>query len=209
MRTARRVWYAAYGSNLHWPRFRCYLSGGRAVGSAHVHPPCVDRRPPRVDAVATLPFPLLFAGGSPAWGGGVAFIDPARRGASTRVRLYLVTEAQFATVVAAEGHHRHVRLPARTAAAPPAYRVAPGAYGIVVSCGQRQGLPVLSVTGAPRGADPAPPRPAYLRTIAAGLADSHGLSAQAIADYLGPVPGVAGHYGRDALVAITEGRDAR
>lgn len=198
----RRVWYAAYGSNLHWPRFRCYLAGGRARGAAHVHPPCADRRPPRADAVATLPFPLFFAGGSAAWGGGVAFIDPSRRDATTRARLYLLTDRQFATVVAAEGHRSSVRLPAPTAGTPPAYRVAPGAYGVVVWCGQRQGIPVLSATGPPAGAGPAAPTPDYLRTIASGLAHAHGLSPQAIADYLAPVPGVAGHYDHDELVAV-------
>lgn len=204
--TAELVWYAAYGSNLHWPRFRCYLAGGRPPGSGRVHRPCADPRPPRATAPATLPFPLRFAGTSPTWGGGIAFVDVGRRGAATRVRLYLITMEQFATVVAAEGHRPSVRLPARTAGAPPVYRVATGAYGVVVRCGQRHGRPVMSVTGPPAGALTAPPRPAYLRMIAAGLARTHGLSPGAIADYLAPVPGIAGHYGRDELVAVAEER---
>lgn len=204
--TRHHVWYAAYGSNLHWPRFRCYLQGGRAPGAGRVHPPCADRRPPRADVAATLPYPLLFAGASPTWGGGSAFIDPGRRDAATRARLYLVTIDQFAAVVAAEGHRPAVRLPSRAAATPRWYRVAPGSYGIVVECGQRDGLPVLSVTGTAPGAQATPPRPGYVRTVAAGLRESHGLSPAGVVDYLAPVPGVAGHYGRDALVAAAAAR---
>lgn len=204
-RGRRRVWYAAYGSNLHWPRFRCYLHGGRAPGAARVHAPCPDRRLPRATATATLPFPLFFAGASPTWGGGVAFIDPARRDAATLARLYLLSEEQFATVVAAEGHRSRVRLPRPSAAVPPWYVVAPGAYGVVVCCGQRDGVPVLSVTGAPAGGQPTPPRLDYLRTVAAGLAETHALSAAAVADYLTPVPGVAGHYPRHQLVTLAGG----
>lgn len=202
----RRVWYAAYGSNLHWPRFRCYLTGGRAPGSRRVHPACADPRPPQAAATTVLPFPLFFSGASPTWGGGVAFIDPGKRDAATRVRLYLITATQFASVVAAEGHRSHVRLPGPAAGTPAAYRVAPGAYGIVVFCGQRQGVPVLTVTGPPAGAGLTPPRPAYLRTIASGLAQTHGLSPHAVADYLGTKPGVAGRYERRDLVAVAEGR---
>lgn len=206
--TRRRVWYAAYGSNLHWPRFRCYLAGGRPPGGTRVHAPCADHRPPAAEIAATVPFPLHFAGASPTWGGGVAFIDPDRRDATTLARLYLITVEQFAAVVAAEGHRRSVRLPALTAGTPCAYRVASGAYGVVVRCGQRHGMPVLSVTGPPAGARAAPPRPAYLRTIAAGLARSHRLSPAGVADYLQPASGIAGHYGRDELVALAAGPPA-
>lgn len=204
--TDELVWYAAYGSNLHWPRFRCYLAGGRPAGSDRVHRPCADPRPPRATAPATLPFPLRFAGVSPTWGGGIAFLDVRRRDAATRACLYLITRDQFATVVAAEGHRRSVRLPARASAAPPTYRVAAGAYGVVVGCGQRHGTPVLSVTGPPTGAATAAPRPAYLRMIAAGLARTHGMAPGAVAAYLAPTPGIAGHYGHDELLALARGR---
>lgn len=199
-----QVWYAAYGSNLHWPRFRCYLQGGRAPGGTRFHTPCRDRRPPRCAVPATLPFPLFFAGVSPTWGGGVAFLDPTRQDATTLVCLYLLTREQFAHVVAGEAHRPWVRLPGRHTAAPARYTVAPGRYGTVVTCGQRDGRAILTVTGAPAEAPPAAPRPAYVRTIAAGLADVHGLSAQAAADYLAAVPGVAGAYRHEQLVAAAE-----
>lgn len=198
---SEQVWYAAYGSNLHWPRFRCYLQGGRAPGGLRVHAPCRDPRPPRCAVAATLPFPLFFAGASPTWGGGVAFLDPTRRDATTLVRLYLLTREQFADVVAGEGHHPRVRLPGRQAAAPAHYTVAPGRYGTVVACGQRDARAILTVTGSPAGAAPAAPRPAYVRMLAAGLAETHGLSPRETADYLAAVPGIRGAYGRDDLLA--------
>lgn len=201
----RRVWYAAYGSNLHWPRFRCYLQGGRAPGGSRVHAPCVDRRPPRARTAATLPFPLFFAGRSPTWGGGIAFVDPSRRDARTLARLYLVTAEQFAGIAAGEAHRKRVSLPPARAAASSWYRFAPGAYGVVVRCGQRGGLPILTVTGPPAHAQLASPRPTYLATIAAGLAETHRLSASAAADYLAGVPGVSTHYTRRDLVALASG----
>lgn len=204
-RRRQRVWYAAYGSNLHWPRFRCYLQGGRAPGGERVHPPCRDRRPPRAHVAATLPFPLFFAGSSPTWGGGVAFIDPTRRDAETLVRLYLVTVEQFAGITAGETHRPRVRLPARGSGTPPWYRFAPGAYGVVVACGQRTGLPVVTVTSPPARPQPTPPRRAYLATIATGLAETHGLSPSDTANYLGGMPGVSGHYRHEELVAIASG----
>lgn len=201
----QRVWYAAYGSNLHWPRFRCYLQGGRPSGGAHVHAPCADPRPPRAQTAGTLPFPLFFAGSSPSWGGGVAFIDPTRRDAETLVRLYLVTVEQFAGIAAGEARASRVRLPAPGAGTPPWYRVGPGAYGIVVACGQRGGLPILTVTGPPAHAEATPPRRGYLSTIATGLAETHGLSPPATADYLGGAPGVSGNYRRGELIAVASG----
>ncbi|HVM13639.1 MAG TPA: hypothetical protein VM287_04835 [Egibacteraceae bacterium] len=201
----RRVWYAAYGSNLHWPRFRCYLQGGRAPGGSRVHAPCADRRPPRAQAAATLPFPLFFAGRSPTWGGGNAFVDPTRRDARTLARLYLVTAEQFAGIAAGEAHRKRVRLPPARAATSSWYRFAPGAYGVVVRCGQRGGLPIVTVTGPPVDARVAWPRPRYLTTIVAGLTETHRLSASAAADYLAGVPGVWGHYARRDLVALVSG----
>lgn len=206
---ARRVWYAAYGSNLHWPRLRCYLQGGRAPGARRVHAPAADRRPPRVSVPATLPFPLFFAGPSPTWGGGTAFVDPSRRDALTLARLYLLSREQFAAIVAGEGRHSRVRLP--HGPTPTSwYRVAPGAYGTIAVAGQRDGRPVLTVTGPPPGATLAAPRPAYLRTIAAGLAVSHGCGPHEVAEYLAGIAGVADAYTRDELVAEAErARDDR
>lgn len=135
----------------------------------------------------------------------MAFIDPTRRDAETLVRLYLVTAEQFAGVAAGETHRPEVRLPARGAGTPPWYRFAPGAYGVVVDCGQRTGLPVVTVTSPPARAQPTPPRRAYLATIATGLAETHGLSPADTADYLGGMPGVSGHYRHEDLVAIASG----
>lgn len=196
-----QVWYAAYGSNLHWPRFRCYLQGGRAPGGSRVHTPCRDPRPPRCSVPDTLPFPLFFAGASPTWGGGVAFLDPTRREATTLARLYLITREQFAGVAAGEAHRTRVSLPGRHTAAPGWYTVAPGRYGTVLRCGQRDGRAVLTVTSTPATIPLAAPRPAYVRTIAAGLEETHGLGPRQAADYLARVPGIAGAYHHDDLVA--------
>ncbi len=74
------VWYAAYGSNLWWPRFRTYLEGGpvpyRPVPRDQAG--ARDPSPPAADRAWWLPHDLFFAGASPGWGGGaVAFLDPS------------------------------------------------------------------------------------------------------------------------------------
>jgi hypothetical protein len=195
------VWYAAYGSNLSARRFDCYLAGGQPPGSRRFHTPCADPSPPRGTAAATLPHRLYFAGESPTWGGGVAFVDlePAP-GVETLVRLYLLTRIQFAAVVAGENHTGEVRLPSPRAAAPRWYVAAAGRYGAVLHCGQRDGVPVLTCTMPPRPDTPlAPPVPDYLRTVATGLAEAHGLTAPQAARYLRDVPGVAQGYAEDDL----------
>ncbi|MEM8924735.1 MAG: hypothetical protein AAGD35_14625 [Actinomycetota bacterium] len=73
------VWYAAYGSNLLWDRFRTYLEGGPVP---HRPTPTIqagarDPSPPRGDGRWTFEHELFFAGSSPGWGGGgVAFLHP-------------------------------------------------------------------------------------------------------------------------------------
>ena len=95
------VWYVAYGSNLRWSRFRCYLAGGRPDGSSHTN---VGARNP-ADPLSVEPVNILgrvlFSNHSTVWGGGIAFFDPAATDLVAG-RAYLITLEQFNDVVVQE-----------------------------------------------------------------------------------------------------------
>ncbi len=197
------VWYAAYGSNLSAERLRFYLEGGCPPGRVRGHPGCTDPSPPRADQPAVLPLGLRFAGAS-GWGGGVAFVDPEpSQGTRTLARLWLLTVGQVADLIASERGATVEPLDLDALARDGRVEVGFGNYGRVVRCDAVDDRPVLTITGAPEGtAAPALP---YLRTIADGLAEAHGLDIAAAAAYLAAVPGAAGHWTPEALrEALTE-----
>lgn len=202
-----RVWYAAYGSNLHLSRLSCYLAGGRPPGGRVDYPGCRDPRPPQRTRPVTLPGELYFALESPVWTGGTAFYDPDG-GGSTAARAYLVTVGQFADVAAQEMHRppeRDLALDEVFAAGRAA--LGPGRYETLVCAGEVAGYPVLTFTAPWRRTEVPgnPPVASYLRHLAAGLAESHGWSAPRIADYLATRPGAAGHWSAEAVAALLPG----
>ena len=181
-----QVWYVAYGSNMHAERFGYYLSGGRPAGGARVYPGCRDTREPRRRVPVVLPGQLYFAGESAVWTGGVAFYDPTAAGA-TPGRAYLVTVQQFADVAAQEMHREPgVDLDLTGVLTQGTAQLGPGRYETLVCAGRFDGLPLLTFTAPWRIEEAAlnPPSAAYLRHLAAGLAEAHGWSAQRIATYL-------------------------
>ncbi|MFF2077971.1 histone deacetylase [Kitasatospora sp. NPDC058162] len=202
------VWYAAYGSNLHAARFSCYLSGGRPDGGARDCPGCRDRRAPRRTAALTLPGTVYFAGRSATWGGGSAFYDPAAPG-RVPCRAYLVTPGQFADVAAQEMNRSPgADLDLTRVLATGRDRTGPGRYETLLRVGALQGRPVLTFTspsglaGAVLSAALSAPSPAYLRTLAAGLAESHAWGPWRTAGYLATRPGAAGHWRVGAVAAL-------
>jgi hypothetical protein len=148
------VWYAAYGSNLLRARFLTYLKGGRFEDLPRDHRRCDDPSPPRDEVKMTLPFARYFAYDSDTWGGGVAFLDPNRRGTTTG-RLYLVTEGQFSHVLAQENGWQD-RMPEDK-----------GWYRCVFGLGELDGVPVRTITSLERGPARAPSA-AYRDVIARG-----------------------------------------
>ncbi|MFI8461183.1 histone deacetylase [Kitasatospora sp. NPDC085464] len=198
------VWYVAYGSNLHATRLACYLRGGRPNGGAHTYPGCRDRSPARRAVATALPGTLYFAGRSLTWGGGSAFYDPSVRG-EVPCRAYLLTVGQFSDVAAQEMRRSpgadldltRVLAEGRTA-------LGPGRYETLLHVGDLDGHPLLTFT-APWGAAGAElnaPAAAYLRTLGAGLAESHAWGPWRTAGYLATRPGAAGHWTPGAVAAL-------
>ncbi|MFI5645178.1 histone deacetylase [Kitasatospora sp. NPDC051705] len=196
------VWYAAYGSNLHAPRLARYLLGGRPEGGALACPGCRDPRPPLRDVPVLLPGLLYFATESAVWGGGRGFYDPDAAGPAPG-RAYLLTLGQFSDIAAQEMYRSPgTDLDLTGVLATGRATLGPGRYETLVHAGELDGLPLLTLT-APTGlagADLNPPSAAYLRTLAAGLAQAHGWDSRRTARYLASRPGAAGHWSAQGVL---------
>ncbi|MFC4019706.1 histone deacetylase [Micromonospora sp. GCM10011542] len=206
---ARRVWYVAYGSNMHAARLAWYLNGGCPPGGRRTYPGCRDPRPPSRMVPVSLRGGIYFAGESAAWTGGMAFYDPWLPGRAA-ARAYLVTIGQFTDIAAQEMYRPPgdaVEPVGATAAAIDAAvadgraTLGPGRYETLVCPGHRAGLPMLTFT-APASAstvDCRAPAAAYLGMIARGLREAHDWPADRIAGYLAERPGVAGGWSQPAV----------
>lgn len=196
----RHVWYAGYGSNVSRRRFERYLSGGTPAGGRRSYPGARDRTPPTADRSYVLPFRLHFGGTSRTWGGGMAFVDTSVRG-SVLARAYRVTAEQFADIHAQENGGAADAADLSRVRDGECVVAGRGNYPVIVCCGRLDELPVLLFTAA-RMPAPSAPRPAYLRTMAAGLAESHRLAAADIVAYLRAAPAVRDAYDPAALSAV-------
>lgn len=199
-----RVWYASYGSNMNMARFRYYLTGGRPPGAARRCPGCRDPRPPERSVPVLMPGALYFATLSPTWTGGRAFHDPEAEGVLWG-RAHLVTAGQFSDVAAQEMYRppgtdldlTEVLTGGRAA-------LGPGRYETLVCPGYLDGVPVLTFTAPWRAREVEVTKPSgpYLRHLAAGLLETGGWEADAVARYLAAAPGAAGHWTAGEIAAL-------
>ena len=205
-----RVWYVAYGSNLALARFRCYLSGGRPHGGARVYPGCRDRSDPARTAGVLIPGGLVFAGASKVWGGGSAFYDASAPG-QVAARAYQLTPGQVGDVVAQEMRRDPGGEFARDVAAllpdvDAIHTMGPGRYETVVRLGERDGVPMFTVThDSAADLEPVAPTAPYLRWIATGLIEAHGWALTRVIDYLHAAPGVGLAWTPGALRSALDG----
>jgi hypothetical protein len=191
------VWYVAYGSNLSQARLQEYLDRGP------------DPTPPRADRALRIGPPLFFAGTSTVWGGGRAYVDHvAEDPPATLARAWLLTGQQWADLHAQESGPEHLPgLDPRSLADGECRTIGAGRYDVVLGLGRHDDLPVLTFTGPDR-VDPATctrPAPDYLRRLATGLHEAHGLSPAEVTDYLLDRPGVTGQWDRADLQAALGG----
>lgn len=207
------VWYAAYGSNLCAARFGTYLAGGCPPGAGRTYPGSHDRRPPLAVRSCRLRRGIHFALRSAVWGGGLPFLDhddPGLGVPGAPARAYLLRRAQFDDLVAQENHRPpgsvRVDLDAVTLAG--RVELGPGCYDTLVHLHTWDDVPVVTFTApftaaevaagtarATYGGEPAAvtansPSDAYLRVLADGYRESHGLDAAGMAAVLARCPGV-------------------
>jgi hypothetical protein len=208
--SVNRVWYAAYGSNMSAARLRCYLEGGQPPGAARVYPGCRDRTPPARDEPVMLPGGIYFALHSRVWGGGLALYDPNLPG-ETPARAYLLTAGQVADIAAQEMRREPgTDLDLAGAIAGGRHQFGPGRYETLVTSGERDGHPLLTLT-APWSAGAVEwtaPTAAYLRMLGSGLQEAHGWSREEIASYLCGLPGARGSWPEVAVAELLDGRGA-
>lgn len=194
------VWYAAYGSNLAWVRFRSYIHGGPPPeGSTRKepYPGCRLNRDPIAISTYSIPRRLYFARRSSSWHQlGLAFLGlVANAGRPSLSRAFLIQPGQLEDVVAQENSLApgRVNIDIGRAIRAGYLDVAErGWYRRVVFCGRIDGVPVLTCTSA----DPETevewisPLSEYLRWIACGLHEGWKLTPQEMADYLIGAPGI-------------------
>ena len=214
VRMGEEVWYASYGSNMWWERFRCYLEGGVPPGATRRQVGARDPSPPSDSRGVALPYRMYFAGRASTWGGGgVAFLDHERLGvddlACARGRAWRITREQFDDVVAQENGFRPGEIvvdldglePGDTRELPDA-----GWYRGLLVVDTLDGLPLVTFTSPEVRTDLNPPSEAYLRTIAMGLAECTGMSAEEIGEHLAPAAGegagAAGAWTAARIVAL-------
>jgi hypothetical protein len=157
-----------------------------------------------------VPGGLVFAGESRVWGGGMAFYDTSAPGLVAG-RGYLVTAEQLGDIAAQEmrrepGGEFARELAGLLTEVQSLHTMGPGRYETVARLGERDGVPMFTVThGDVADLEPAAPSAAYVRWIAAGLREAHGWDGARIADYLSAAPGVKGAWTVDDLTAIAQG----
>ena len=187
------IWYVAYGSNLSRARLQAYLDRGP------------DPTPPRVDRPVVIGHDLFFAGESVIWGGGRGYVDHAPLDPpATLARAWLLTRAQWAALHAREsGPGHYTGTDPGTLAKGEVRVVGKGRYDALIGLGHHEGVPVVTFTGPDRLDLTTCTRPdaAYLRAIATGLAEAHGLTVDRVAAYLASRPGMADHWTTDELLA--------
>jgi hypothetical protein len=199
----QRLWYVAYGTNLSIARLRCYLRGGRLPGVARQYSGCRDHSDPLASFGTLLPGEIYFTGHSTVWGGGMAVYDAEHSG-WVAGRAYLLTAGQFGDVLAQEMRQP----PGAEVDLTPVHRLGrhsfgPGRYQTLVRVGCRSGLPMLTFTSdqhAHRILNA--PAAAYLRTMVAGLRESHGWSNGRIGAHLASIPGVHGTWTPHQIAAL-------
>lgn len=175
--TPEFVWYAAYGSNLLWSRFRCYLKGEAPTENHRAHVGCRDSSDPTRDAAGVCDYPVVFAGEESSWGkGGVAFLDIETAGES-QMRLWRVTREQFEDICAMENGllPGAISLDFGALARRGTMIVSTmGWYGQAVYLGDFEGDPVVTFTWRERRLDLNQPSERYALVIKSGLAEMVG-----------------------------------
>jgi hypothetical protein len=198
------VWYVAYGSNLFFERFMCYLAGGRPEGGSRTYPGARDPRAPVDIRPVQLTGTVYFALQSRVWGGGMAFFDASGSG-TVAARAYRLSCSQFADVAAQEMHRDPLAdLELARVLEHGRWSYGPGRYETLVRLGELGDAPMLTLT-APwnvHDVQPAAPSAAYLTVIAAGLRESHGWSREQIVEYLVELPGVSPEWIPERLLGI-------
>jgi len=167
---SKRVWYAAFGSNLSYERFLVYLDGGQAKDSIGSTPGARDATRPLRSVTTFTTHALSFGGSSARWsGGGVAFLHTEPGESHTFLRLYDITAEQFEDVFQQEnGLPDPLPIDLGRVMADGWSDETTRWYGRVLFLGVREDQPIFTIT-SPNPPKLNRPHVSYLRTIVDGM----------------------------------------
>jgi len=174
------VWYAGYGSNLSRQRFYCYIKGGKPSFGNHCNSGCKNKTLPVDSKVKNINYPLYFAlpnkkKKTSNWGyGGVAFIRTNKDAKNKTIcRLWKITQEQYEEVKKQEGCW----------------------YNKEIKLGEKNSLPILTITNENHLNNIICPSNSYLKTICVGLKESCSfLTNSEITEYLVKKEGIKGEF---------------
>jgi hypothetical protein len=160
------VWYVAYGSNKVPARFHTYLRGGRPPGSRRHYLGARNPELPARSVDIRIPHRLFFAGDSPVWGGGVAFVDPRPDPAhSTPAVAWLITTEQLSDLIAQENGDEAPGPMLSVLPRPGGHQVvAVGRYDMLVGLAAIEGIAAATLTASDPPA-PNEPSTSYLALV--------------------------------------------
>lgn len=168
------IWYAAYGSNLCFQRFKCYLKGGKPFFGNESNSGCRDGIIPDENERYIIKHPIIFASArddlsSRMWGkGGVAFLDDSSEGVSF-ARIWKLTYEQYDEVRDQESRSIYDK------------EIFLGYHG--------DGFPVKTITSSKEQKTLTMPSPSYIKTMTRGLSQTFGLSEKSIKSYFESIRG--------------------
>ncbi|MBN1150408.1 hypothetical protein JXA84_04200 [candidate division WOR-3 bacterium] len=168
------VWYAAYGSNLCFQRFICYIKGGRPFFGESENTGCADREIPNENRQIEIPFSMYFASKNDGlksimWGrGGVAFLDKKNRGL-TYGRMWKIKQNQYEEIRKQESL---------------------SLYDEEIILGyDLNRLPIKTITSSSKIEFTLKPSSGYLMTMTRGLCQTYGWSGQILRRYFENIEG--------------------
>ncbi|XP_031092579.1 histone deacetylase 5 [Ipomoea triloba] len=198
------IWYATFGSNMYFPRLRCYIEGGKVEGMQNQCAGAMDKSLPKEIIWKTIPHRLFFGRDhTVTWGhGGVAFLHPESTQDKAYTCLYRITLDQFNDILLQENDPNYdMRAPLFDLIALHSIEnektisveaVKRGWYHNVLYLGKEGGIPILTMTCTSSDVDSfksgkfpirAPPK-AYADVLIKGLVEGKQLSEEQASAYI-------------------------
>nr|GMD30842.1 histone deacetylase 5 [Ipomoea batatas] len=198
------IWYATFGSNMYFPRLRCYIEGGKVEGMQKQCAGAMDKSLPKEIIWKTIPHRLFFGRDhTVTWGhGGVAFLHPESTQDKAYTCLYRITLDQFNDILLQENDPNYdMRAPLFDLTALHSIEnektisveaVKRGWYHNVLYLGKEGGIPILTMTCTSSDVDSfksgkfpirAPPK-AYADVLIKGLVEGKQLSEEQASAYI-------------------------